>query len=415
MRNTTLFGWTLATLACASGCPRDAGGGGAGTTPPPAPVPAAPGRMILVSGSCGGNVCTPASVESLSITPDGASLAYVTLGWTDVVPAPAPQAVVQLASWTDPAADRQLEARVCSEGGAVAAALQPSGDRVAVAGLGQGRFVRLEGEAEAPVLWRGAAGSAEGTEAAPDGGCALDASGVFVCGTIEVEDSAEGEPRFGDADWAPREVVPEGRFCDGPRTPVVVSLAWSPSGDALALGGFAGSDDDPGWGVWVLDEIGGELRRVWAAPEAVIGVRVVGWESPDTLVVRAAELPSAAATEAADDDVLYRLTAGGGAAPEELGRVDADAGTFVLDGRLFAVAPDGAVRDFADDRVVALLELPPSPFAADSGRSGGRAVTAVDARPGGVLAVAIADRVRISMGVAPCCSRLLLFSGVSLR
>ncbi|MBI5490846.1 MAG: hypothetical protein HY905_26165 [Deltaproteobacteria bacterium] len=393
MRNATLLGWTLGSLLAASGCPRDAGGGGAGASPPPPPAPVAPGRTILVSGSCGGNSCQPAWVESLSITPDGTSLAYVTLDWSDVIPAPAPQAVVRLASWTDPAADRQLEARVCGKAGAVAAALHPSGDRIAVAGLGQGRIVALEDEADAPLLWRGIAGG-EATD---------------------VEEPPGDAPRFGDDDWAPREVVPEARFCDGPHTPVVSSLVWSPSGDALALAGFAGSADATGWGVWVLEEVGGELRRAWAAPEAVVEVRVVGWQSPDTLIVRAAELPFADATEAAGDDILYRLAAGGGAAPAELGRVAGDDGTFVLDGRLFAIAPDGAVRDVADDGVVALLELPPSPFAADSGRFGGRAVTSVAAHPGGALAVALADRMRISMGVAPCCARVVLFSGVSLR
>ncbi|MBI5498941.1 MAG: hypothetical protein HY907_01755 [Deltaproteobacteria bacterium] len=393
MRNMTLLGWTLGMFLCGSGCPRDAGGGGAGAAPPPADlVPVAPTRTILVSGSCGGNACTPASVESLTITPDGAFVAYVALGWSDYIPAPEPRAAVRLASWTDPALDRQLEARVCSEAGAVAAALHPGGDRVAVAGLGQGRMVALGGEADAPLLWRGVAGGA--------------ATGI--------EEPAGDAPRFGDDDWAPRQVIPEGRFCDGPRAPAASSAAWSPSGEALALGGYAGSGEAPGWGVWVLDEVGGELRHVWAAPEAVIGVRVTGWESRGTLVVRTAELPSADATEPGADDILYRVGAGGGA-PEEFGRVDANAGTFVLDGRPFTVFPDGAVRDVADGRLVARLELPASPVPAASERGRGREVTAVAAQPGGEVAVALADSVRISVGVAPCCTRLLLFSGVTLR
>ena len=126
--------------------------------------------------------------------------------------------------------------------------------------------------------------------------------------------------------------------------------------------------------------------------------------------MRATEFLSDDESDDTTRDTLYRLRDGTAEPPVELGTIEGNAGAFVSAGLLYVVDPDGTVREGSGPHVAARLELPPSPYPTSS-----RSITAVAAQGGGRLAVAVSDSTRISMGTAPCCSRLLLFADVPLR
>jgi hypothetical protein len=329
-------------------------------------------------------------LEALSITPDWTFAGYIALGMPDGIPPPSRQATLHLASWTDPAADREVPIPVCSVAGSAVAALGPDADHVAVTGQGEGCLFDLAGDEPPVVLWRGVV-----NPEAADGS-----------GPVEVVTS----PRSGDDDGAQRDAPPEDGSCDGPTEPWIASLAWSPDGTRLALSGYESAAEDGSWAVYVLNEIGGDLERTWIAPARTAWLEIPGWEDEQTLILRRDEADWQCSP--GRHDVLQRWRVQSTEPPEELPFIDLSSSVMIVAGRIYEVAGDGTVRDVVDGNVAARLDLPPWPY---PGEPGARYITRLAGLPGGQIAVTVADLLLVGIMAEPCCVRLVLFSGVSLR